>query len=581
VIVGIDLGTTNSLIGRMTASGPELIPNAHGSLLTPSVVGIDHDGHLLVGAAARELQVTHPDRCASVFKRLMGTDTTVRLVKRDYRPEELSALVLKSLRADAEAALQTLVTDAVITVPAYFNDMQRKATVSAGELAGLKVRRIINEPTAAAIAYGLHEATTERVAVVFDLGGGTFDVSVLDQFEGVLEIRSSAGEIFLGGEDFTRLIAGRILARRGITFEQAEVRMPRLVSRLNLECELAKRTLSREPAAEVRLPRDDGTVDDASERITITNEEFTDWASSLLQRTYLPLTRALNDAGVNARDVHDVMLVGGACRMPQIGTLIRNWFDREPRMSLNPDHVVALGAAVQAGLISRDQAVSDVMVTDVAPFSLGIDISHEIAGRFRSGYYLPILNRNTTIPASRVKDVYPLDSQQTSLTLHIFQGEARRTADNLKLGELEIHGIPVNASDRSVSVRLTYDLNGILEVEAVVNATGEKASCVITKNAATLSDQQLKAALQQMSLLKFHPRDQEQNRYLLLASERLYRELSGVTRDMLSRLMVEFDSALESQEPSLIESSRLLLESFLQQHDPHRWREDGEEDRPL
>ena len=572
MIIGIDLGTTNSLAACLTEHGPTLIPNALGEFLTPSAVGIDHGGQIIVGSAAKELQVTHPERCATVFKRLMGTDTSMPLAQRQFRPEELSSLILRSLRCDAEAFLKQPVEEAVVTVPAYFNDQQRKATIRAGELAGLKVRRIINEPTAAAIAYGLHQAELERIALVYDLGGGTFDVSVVDQFEGVMEIKSSAGEIFLGGEDFTRALAGRVLQQRNLPFEQTELRYPCLVSRLMRECELAKKKLSHTESAEIRIPDFDGTVKEDCDVHTVTAVEFREWTNQLVERTRLPLHRALSDAGLEPRQIHEVILVGGATRMPQVAQMLHTIFGKEARSTLNPDHVVALGAAIQAGLVQRNAGVSEIVVTDIAPFSLGISISNEIAGEYRSGYFFPVINRNTTIPVSRVRTVSTTHSDQQMVSVRIYQGEARKVADNLFLGEFQVTGIPRGPAGQSIDIRFTYDQNGILEVDAIVNETGKKFTHVIAPGAGSLNEAEIKAALEKMQALKFHPRDDERNRFAMLAADRLYREIPPRLRDQLQSLIQDFESAIEGQDAEMIETTRLTLTVFISNFDSENGR---------
>ena len=292
-IVGIDLGTTFSAVGYLADEGPRLVPNALGDLLTPSAVGIDEDGQVLVGRGAKELQVTQPERCMSAFKRYMGTEWSIELPGRRFTPEELSSLVLKTLKQDAEAHLGEPVDRAVITVPAYFNEHQRKATLRAGRIAGLTVERILNEPTAAAIAYGLHDGKEEKVIVVIDLGGGTFDVSIVDMFEGTLEVRASSGETFLGGEDFTNTIVSRILDSRGQFFERVEVDHPRLVSRLRQECEQAKRRLTSRTETSIRVPGDQGELDDASPEFQVTRGISRSWTEHILNRIDLPIRRAL------------------------------------------------------------------------------------------------------------------------------------------------------------------------------------------------------------------------------------------------------------------------------------------------
>jgi molecular chaperone HscC len=563
MIVGIDLGTTNSLVAWLSPDGPQLIPNSLNELLTPSAVGIDHDGKLLIGKPAKELQVVAPDRCATVFKRMMGTDRTMSVAGKSFRAEELSSLVLKALKADAEQFLAQDVDEAVITVPAYFSDLQRKATIHAGQLAGFNVRRIINEPTAAAIAYGLHELKQERVALVFDLGGGTFDVSILDQFESTLEIRSSAGEIFLGGEDFTRNLANQLLVSKGLNFEHAETRTPKLISRLLHECEAAKRRLSSGADTVVRFPDNDGQISEKSESLPVSAESFRTWTASLLAKTRLPLQRAMSDAGLTRQQINEVILVGGATRMQQITEMLTEVFGRAPRCTLDPDHVVALGAAIQGGLVHLDKAVTDMVVTDVCPFTLGVEISKDIAGTSRGGYFSPLISRNSTIPVSRMEEFSTVYANQTSVNVRVFQGESRRIEENLFLAEFELKGIPRGPAGQRITIRFTYDLNGILEVEAGASDSGAKASCVITRHAQNLTDAQLKLAVAKLQDLKADPRDDQVNRHLIKRAERIYQELSGDPRRLLEALLGGFEEALALQDPLAIETNRDALETFL------------------
>lgn len=567
MIVGIDLGTTYSLVAWLSPDGPALIPNALGDSLTPSVVGIDLDGEVLCGKAARELDVTHPDRTAALFKRLMGTDTVTTVADRQFNAEELSSIVLKTLKNDAEAFLKDNITEAVITVPAYFSDEQRKATIRAGEMAGLRVRRIINEPTAAAIAYGLHEKERERVALIYDLGGGTFDVSIVDQFDGTLEIRASAGEVFLGGEDFTRAFANAVLKNRGQVYEQMEIRHPLFVSRLLRECEVAKRALSTAENATVRIPSDDGTITENGETATVNREMLNTATQALLGRTLGPLRRVLSDARIEREQIDEVILVGGATRMAQISPFLQQQLSRPVLCELDADHVVALGAAVQSGLVTLDKSVDDIVVTDVAPFTLGVEMSRQMAGQIREGYFAPVINRNTTIPVSRVESFSTMSANQTQVKLRVYQGEARRTADNLLLGEFEVNGIPPGPPGQEIEVRFTYDLNGVLEVEATIVATGKKASFVVTRHARDLSEKQLKQAVADMQAVKVHPREETQNRYLLRRADRLYRELTNEYRTLLEALISGFEEALELQDPAAIENNRTALAAFVEQFD--------------
>ncbi len=565
MIIGIDLGTTNSLAAHLTDDGARLIPNALGESLTPSVVGIDLDGTVLVGRSAREFQVLHPDRCAATFKRHMGSDWTTELADQKLGAVELSSLVLRSLKADAEAHLKQQVTEAVITVPAYFNELQRQATMRAGKLAGLDVKRILNEPTAAAIAYGVHEAEEEKVIVIYDLGGGTFDVSVVERFEGTLEIRASAGEIFLGGEDFTSTLAARVLEKRGMVFERTEIEQPLLVSRLRRECEIAKRQLSRGADAVVRIPTKNGDLPENGPSEKILREDFEKWTDHILSRTDGPLRRALGDARLKREDVDEVILVGGATRMRAVRERVARQFAKEPKCSLNPDEVVALGAAVQAGLISRDASLEDLVVTDVAPFTLGIATSHEFGGQRREGYFMPIINRNTTIPVSRLDRLGTVVPNQTEMRIKLYQGESRKVDGNLFLGEFIVSGIPRGPAGQEVDIRFTYDLNGVLEVEATIVETKKKFSYVMTRYAKAMSETEIARAVRDMQALKLHPRDETTNRFVLRWAERVYRELPLDERRLLEQLILGFEEALELQDEVATASNRDVLERFLQQ----------------
>ncbi|MEZ6143314.1 MAG: Hsp70 family protein [Zavarzinella sp.] len=567
-IVGIDLGTTNSAIAYMGENGPTLIPNALGSNLTPSVVAIDDQGRVLVGAEAKEYRVMYPDSAASVFKRHMGTDWTTKIAGRELKPEELSSLILRSLKADAESFLKEPVTRAVITVPAYFNDRQRKATIAAGKIAGFEVERIINEPTAAAIAYGFHETKEDKTILIIDLGGGTFDVSLVDLFDGALEVKASSGESILGGEDFTRTLAARLLERAGISFERAEMSSPLQVSRMLQLSESAKQKLTREESVVVRIPDAKGELPADAMEITVTRSQFETWIEPILARVELPIRRVLGDGRVKKEDVTEVVLVGGATRTPLLFDRVARMLGKVPHRRLNPDEVVAMGAAVQAGLFAQDASLEDMVVTDVSPFTLGIAISKKMGSEMRDGYFMPIIQRNTTIPVSKSDLVATLYPNQTMIILRVFQGESRRVEDNHQLGELEVKGIPPGPAGQEVEVRFTYDLNGVLEVEAEIVATKTKVSTVITKaTKGNLSKEEIQRALEEMKKLKMHPREDSVNRYLLKRAERLYQELPTDLREVLGMLLDGFEEALGTQDPFAIENNRTALEQFLNLYD--------------
>ena len=567
MIVGIDLGTTNSLVADMAPDGPRVIPNALGDPLTPSVVGIDLSGNLLVGRAAKELQVVHPDRCAALFKRLMGTDEKTNLCGRAFEPEELSSLVLRSLKEDAEAFLGQPAERAVITVPAYFNDQQRKATITAGRIAGFRVERILNEPTAAAMAYGFHESRDEKLLIVFDLGGGTFDVSLVELFEGVLEVRASAGESLLGGEDFTRTLASWVLETQGYPFERTELEHPRLVSRMIQQCEQAKLRLSSQASTNVRIPNTIGEFDERPPEVAVTRAQFEGWTGSILGRIEMPVRRVLGDARVNRAAINEIILVGGATRMPALVARVRDLFGKAPQCRIDPDQVVALGAAIQAGLIAENAAVADLVVTDVAPFTLGMETSKLIGLERKTGYFLPIIHRNTTIPTSRVERVGTVEPNQTVICVKIYQGESRHVGSNLYLGEFEVKGIPRGPAGQSIDVRFTYDLNGILEVEATVVDTGKAFAHVVTRYAQGMSAGDISKAVADMQSLKRHPRDEAENQFVIRRAERLLPELPYELRRRFEGLLDGFEEALELRDEAAVGQFREALQQFFDRFD--------------
>lgn len=583
-IIGIDLGTTNSAVAWLADDGPKLIPNALGTTLTPSVVGLDSENKLLVGAPAKEFQVLHPERCTSLFKRHMGSDWIAELPGRSFTPEELSSLILAALKADAEAYFQAPVKRAVITVPAYFNDRQRKATIAAGRIAGLEVDRIFNEPTAAALAYGFHETDENKTLLIFDLGGGTFDVSVVDLFEGTLEVRASAGESFLGGEDFTRALTSRILQSQGWTFERAEMSAPLMVARLLQQCEVAKCKLSREESVSIRIPDRNGEFAESSPSTSVTQEQFASWTQHILNRIELPIRRVLGDAKLKRERIDEIILVGGATRMPQVVDRVTEMLGKQPQRRHNPDEVVAIGAAVQAGLFSRSSGVEDLVVTDVAPFTLGVEIAKDFGHERRAGYFQPVIERNTTIPVSRSQQFSTVAPNQTSIQVKIYQGESRRVEDNLLLGEFEVGGIPRGPAGQEIDIRFTYDLNGVLEVEATIVETQRTTTHIVTRHAKGLTPSQIQAAVAAMAKLKRHPREEIANRFLLRRAERVYQELSLDAREELGRLLDGFEAALSHQDPDVIGRHREALEQFLSLHDDARASDvddENEEDIPF
>lgn len=562
--LGIDLGTTHSLVALFEGDAPRLIRNAHGSVLTPSVVGWLPSGEVVVGEPAQQLALTSPERVVAAFKRWMGTDRTVELAGRTFSAPELSSLVLTSLKRDAQEHLGCEVERAVITVPAYFNQLQRAATVRAGELAGLRVERIVNEPTAAALTYGFHQRERNQRLVVFDLGGGTFDVTVMEIFEGVLEIKSTAGESRLGGEDFSEVLVREALGRMGRNFELAELREPLLVARLRSEAEAAKRTISGGAAGRMRLPDNQGRVDETAQVLEIDATRFAALAQPLLERVRRPVLRALADARLAPAQVDEVILVGGATRMPIVQQLAAELFGRMPRHEVHPDEAVALGAAIQAALVADDHAVEDLVMTDVCPHTLGVEIVKEFGSRQVEGYFLPVLHRNTTIPVSREESLATVVDSQRELVVRVFQGEARHVRDNLLLGELVVRDLPPHPRGLEVVLRFTYDLNGLLEVEAIVPSTGKRCSTVLRQAANTMSEEELRVAAAKLQALKLYPREKLENQRLLAFATAALRELGPERRAQLEHALDEYERWYRENGGPAFDDARALLIAVLE-----------------
>ncbi len=549
MIVGIDLGTTHSLIGCYGESGPRLFRNALGEYLTPSVVSVDDHGHVIVGDAARDRLVSHPELSVASFKRWMGTARETRLGDRSFRAEELSALVLRSLLSDAEAALGETVEEAVISVPAYFSNAQRNATRAAGELAGIRVERLINEPTAASLAYGLQGNPDGSRFLVFDLGGGTFDVSILEMFEGIVEVHASAGDNYLGGEDFLELLQTACLVDLKI---RASDLSPVELALLRRRMEIMKRELSQQTEARLECRIGSYELD-----WTIDQERFQHLAEPLLQRMRAPLERAMRDARLRPEQLQEIVLVGGASRTPLVARLIARMFGRLPLRHVNPDEAIALGACVAAGLKSRDAKLEEVILTDVCPYTMGIEVAQRDAqGQTLNGLFSPMIQRNSAVPISREGTYGPMSDFQPKLVLKVYQGENPMVANNILLGELEI---PLNpklpATANQVVVRFTYDINGLLQVEATPQAGGTRYELVLEQNPGMLGEHEIRTRLAALSQLKIHPRSKQENVALLARAERLFEENLSA-RQLLQQWIVQFRQSLDSQDEQIIREHR-------------------------
>ncbi|MFW2012748.1 Hsp70 family protein [Acinetobacter bereziniae] len=560
VLVAIDLGTTNSLIGIFENGQTKLIENAYGTLTTPSAITLGKDQQILIGQAALELRHTGQQVLTS-FKRFMGTNQTLKLGQNFFNAIELSALILGSLKKDAEHYLQQSVQDAVITVPAYFNDIQRQATVAAAELAGFEKINLINEPTAAALAYGLSQ-TDDSCFLVFDLGGGTFDVSIVEYFEGVIEVRASAGDNFLGGDDFVHLIMKQFWVAHGNTMMgEVQPMTPAIEIALRAKAQQVLHSLSKEQHTVLSFMWNEIQIE-----FTVSQQDLITWAEPLLQRLRRPLERALKDARIRPEQIDQVIMVGGATRIPMIRKLVTKLFGRFPSTSIQPDEAIVRGACVQAGLKSKDIALKEVVLTDVCPFSLGVEV-----GEF--GQFSPIIERNTVIPTSRENFYSSLNPGQRKIFLKIYQGEHRLCKENIFLGEIEVL-LPPNNECLSVQVRFSYNSNGILDVDVFVPSTNEKIQKVLINNQNTMTKEQIAESRELLALLKVHPRDKLINQSLVLRAERLYSEQRGELRQEIANQLEIFLYALESQEERRITEARSYLDKFLNQMDEQQFFDD-------
>ncbi|MBV6684612.1 molecular chaperone HscC [Bacillus sp. JRC01] len=557
--IGIDLGTSNSLVSYWTEDGPALIPNVLGSHLTPSIISVDESGEILVGQVAKERLITHPQETVAAFKRHMGTQKTYRLGSYTLSPVELSSFVLQSLKRDAESHLGEDVSKAVISVPAYFNDKQRKATKQAAEMAGLKVERLISEPTAAAIAYGFHKEEEDTKFLVFDLGGGTFDVSILELFEGVMEVKSVAGDNFLGGEDFTSILMNAFLQSEGLKAEELDSQKLSLLFKQAEEC---KKALSGNGQSCTMTLKANGRV----REMEVGRKRFEKLCQPLMLKLRKPIERALRDADLMVDEIDAIILIGGATRMPIIKSTVSKMFGKLPFLTIHPDEAVALGTAVQVALKERNEAVQELILTDVCPFSLGTAISKQVGyDQYTDGHFFPIIERNTPIPVSRVERLAPIADQQKTITLEVYQGESRMVENNLKLGSLKVDIPPGPAGKEEVDVRYTYDVNGLLEVEVTILSTGEKKNMLIAQSDSGLSDKEMQERMEQLATIKIHPRERTENRLLVARGERLYEEALGDKRSVIARAIEQFEMSLGTQDDQLIKRASAEFKEALDQ----------------
>ena len=535
--IGIDLGTTNSCVSVMEGGEPVVIPNAEGMRTTPSVVAFSKDGERIVGEPAKRQAVTNPDRTIASIKREMGRDHKVAIDGKDYSPQEISAIILQKLKSDAEAYLGDTVTEAVITVPAYFTDAQRQATKDAGKIAGLNVKRIINEPTAASLAYGLDKTDHEEKILVFDLGGGTFDVSILEIGDGTFEVLSTSGNNQLGGDDFDEVlvnyIADEFKKTEGVDLRQDKMSLQRLKD----AAEKAKKELSSTLNTNVNLPFITATAEGPKHlNMDITRAKFEELTAFLVEKTMEPTRKALADSGLSISEIDKVILVGGSTRIPAVQEAIKKFTGKEPHKGINPDECVAIGAAIQAGVLAGD--VKDVLLLDVTPLSLGIETL--------GGVFTKIIERNTTIPTKKSQVFSTAADNQTAVDIHVLQGERSMAADNVTLGRFQLMDIP--AAPRGIpQIEVTFDIdsNGIVHVGAKDLGTGKEQKITITSST-NLSDEEINKKVKEAEMHAEEDKKKKEKMEALNQAESTIYQTEKTIKDMGDKVSAAEKEAVEA-----------------------------------
>ena len=551
-IIGIDLGTTNSLAAVWRNGKSELIPNSLGEYLTPSVVSVDRDGSILVGAAARDRLISHPECTAAGFKRSMGTSRRYELGGRFFTAEDLSSFVLRRLREDAEAYLGEVVDEAVVSVPAYFAEAQRSATKRAGALAGLTVERLVNEPSAAAVAGHIGEGDEDKVCLVFDFGGGTLDVSLVERFDNVVSVTAVSGDNYLGGRDFDELIARGFCQDCGLSFDNLSRQRQETLIRQAETCKMA--LTAQEPV--IMAVSDD----EISASLALTHEWVIRKSGALFQRMLAPVRKVFMDAGVGAGELDELVMVGGSSHMPAVRRYIAKALGREPAAGSSPDTAIAVGAGICSGMKARAGDLRELVLTDVCPFALGVNVINEAEPD--KALMSPIIERNSVLPTSKEGTYYTARDNQRALDIKVFQGEQRYCDDNTYLGHVEIAVPPAPRGQQFVRVRFTYDINGLLEVD-VVAKDGQSGRLVLQGSG--MSEAEVEQRLKELERLKMHPRDQEGPRTLIARGERLYAMTVGQMRDQVATMLDWYQLQLSTQEHLRIAKASRRAAAFFDQ----------------
>lgn len=546
MIAGIDLGTTNSLIGIWRDGRAQLAGNALGETLLPSVVSFDEDGTVYVGQTARERLVTHPDTTFAEFKRDMGSSMRYTAHGKTYTPIDLSAIVLKQLKADAEAYFGEEITEAIISVPAYFDDKQRAATRNAGLLAGLKVSRLINEPSAAALSYHIDHMEESETYVVFDFGGGTLDATVVETFSNVIEIRTISGDNRLGGKDFNELIVQDMCKQNGPAYTSLTPGEQALMLRVAEEIKIL---LTDQPEAAKTYRLRDKTYE-----YRLDEQHLIDISSDLFRRLTIVLKRLMNDAEVSMEDIAGVILVGGSSKMPIVRHFVGSLFPGKLMPHTNPDEIVARGAASFAGIKERREGVKDMVLIDVCPFTLGVTVVDDRMA--------PVLPKNTSLPASREEYFHTVFDDQRVVRIEVRQGEHMRASENLLLDEITINIPPLPRGRVGFIVRYSYDINGIFDVD-IMNPNFAVDVHRKMGDTGGLSEEEVSERQKSLNALKIHPRDAEENRYLIARALRLYEECNPAQRVALERELALFDAALDTQDPRVVNKSYIRFLAVL------------------
>lgn len=548
-IVGIDLGTTNSLIAVYRNGKSELIPNEFGEYLTPSVVHINKDKEVIVGKSAKELLIVDPDNTVSVFKRSMGLKKSYSLRGGKYQPEELSAFVIKKLVEDAKRELKEDIEEVIISVPAYFDDVRRKATKRAGEIAGVKVERLINEPSAAALACRMEEEEDDCVYMVFDFGGGTLDVSIVECFDNVISVNAVSGDNHLGGSDFDDVIAKYICKELGKEYKKLSKQDQSIVLR---KAEQLKKKLSVDREAEISLD-----LDAVKGTVSLTQEKLVEISAKIFSRMKKPIRQVLNDCEFRLEDISKIVLVGGSSKMTVVSMYLYYLLQKDLFTSGDSDETVALGLGYYAGMKSRNEDIRDLVMTDICPFSLGVDTHNE--SDIANPYFSPIISRNSVLPISKWDYYTTVRNNQREIELNIYQGDEYYAKNNIHLGKMSVKVKPRPAGEEKIKVRFTYDINGILDVDVEVESTHMTYQKTIVNKELGLSDKELQKQMEKLAELKKDPKSKEENQYLITLANALYRETSGDVRNYIAGIIDYFDRVLSEGNEAKIEHIRKRL----------------------